>query len=127
MSKVRENIINLIKKPKTPVVKPPMHVSTFTKAIKKEIASQKKCHQTMGCPEVKRNDPSQFLKKQTRKIIRPFVGKIKILNNSTCKTIRVLTPSIWALVALIAQILGVLKLCRAHRPMLKYYIVKNLE
>jgi len=30
----------------------------------------------MGYAEVKVNEPSEFLKKNTRKVIRPFVGKI---------------------------------------------------
>jgi len=82
MSKLRENIIHLIRKPKTPVVKPPIHISIFNKAIKQEMNLRKKCHQTMGYAEVKLNGPSKFLKKQTRKVIRPFIGNIKNLNNS---------------------------------------------
>jgi len=77
MIEVQENIKLLIRKPKTPVIKPPMHCSVFNKSIKREYRSNRGCHQTMGYAEVKPNQPSKFLKKHTRKVIRPFVGKIK--------------------------------------------------
>jgi len=79
MSEGQENIKYLIHRPKTPVVKPPMHRSVFNKSIKREYKSNRGCHQTMGYAEVKPNQPSKFLKKHTRIVIRPFVGKIKKL------------------------------------------------
>jgi len=83
MSEGQENIKYLIQRPKTPVVKPPMHRSVFNKSIKREYKSNRGCHQTMGYAEVKPNQPSKFLKKHTRKVIRPFVGKTK---NKDCFT-----------------------------------------
>ncbi|KAL5237823.1 hypothetical protein ACI65C_005233 [Semiaphis heraclei] len=54
-----------------------MHRSVFNKSIKREYRSNRGCHQTMGYAEVKPNQPSKFLKKHTRKVIRPFVGTNK--------------------------------------------------
>jgi len=76
MSEYQENIRYLIQRPKTPVIKTPMHRSICSKSIQREFKLNKGCHQTMGYAEVKVNGPSQFLKKNTRKVIRPFVGKI---------------------------------------------------
>lgn len=83
----QENIKYLIKRPKTPVVKPPMHRSVFNKSINREYKSNRSCHQTMGYAEVKPNQPSKFLRKHTRKVMRPFVGKIKNKDYSTYNTI----------------------------------------
>ncbi|XP_025198161.1 enkurin-like [Melanaphis sacchari] len=77
MSKDQENIKYLIQRPKTPVIKPPMHRSIFNKAIKRDYRLNRNCHQTMGYAEVKFNHPSKFLKKHTRIVKRPFVGNIK--------------------------------------------------
>lgn len=76
MSEYQENIKYLIQRPKTPVIKPPMHRSIFNKSIQREFKLNKGCHQTMGYAEFKGSGPSEFLKKNTRKVIRPFVGKI---------------------------------------------------
>lgn len=76
MSEYQENIKYLIQRPKTPMIKPPMHRSIFNKSIQREFKLNKGCHQTMGYAEVKGSEPSEFLKKNTRKVIRPFVGKI---------------------------------------------------
>lgn len=77
MSKHQENIKNLIQRPKTPVIKPPMHRSMYHNSLKREFNLNRSCHQTMGYAEVKLNRPFEFLKKQTRKVTRPYVGKIK--------------------------------------------------
>ncbi|CAI6356745.1 unnamed protein product [Macrosiphum euphorbiae] len=77
MSEYQENIKYLIQRPKTPVIKPPMHRSIFNKSIQREFKLNKGCHQTMGYAEVKVNEPSEFLKKNTRKVIRPFVENTK--------------------------------------------------
>ncbi|CAI6355105.1 unnamed protein product [Macrosiphum euphorbiae] len=77
MSEGQENIKFLIQRPKTPVVKPPMHRSVFNKSIKRDYKSNRGCHQTMGYAEIKPNQPSKFLKKHTRMVIRPFVGTKK--------------------------------------------------
>lgn len=76
MSNYQENIKYLIQRPKTPVIKPPMHRSMFNSSIRREFKLNKGCHQTMGYAKVKVNEPSEFLKKKSRKVIRPFVGKI---------------------------------------------------
>jgi len=76
MSNYQENIKYLIQRPKTPVIKPPMHRSMFNNSIRREFQLNRGCHQTMGYAEVKVNEPSEFLKKKSRKVIRPFVGKI---------------------------------------------------
>lgn len=78
MDKCQENIRFLIPRPKTPVVKPPMHRSVYTESVKRAIDSNKCCHQTMGYAEVKLNPPSKFLKAHSRKVIRPFVGEISL-------------------------------------------------
>ncbi|XP_022162837.1 enkurin-like [Myzus persicae] len=77
MNEYQENIKYLIQRPKTPVIKPAMHRSIFNKSIQREFKLNKGCHQTMGYAEVKVNGPCQFLKKNTRKVIRPFVDNTK--------------------------------------------------
>ncbi|VVC38184.1 Enkurin domain [Cinara cedri] len=77
MNKCRENIKNLIPKPITPVIKPPMYRSVFTESVKRVYNSNKDCHRTMGYAEVQLDPPTQFLKKNTRQVIRPFVEKYK--------------------------------------------------
>ncbi|KAE9525086.1 hypothetical protein AGLY_014500 [Aphis glycines] len=77
MSNYQENIKYLIQRPKTPVIKPPMHRSMFNSSIRREFKLNKGCHQTMGYAEVKVNEPSEFLKKKSRKVIRPFVENTK--------------------------------------------------
>ena len=69
-----ENIACLIKKPKTPIIKPPLHRSMYLESVKKAINSKKECHKTMGYTDMK-IDPKQFLKKNTRKVIKPTVEK----------------------------------------------------
>lgn len=69
-----ENIRFLIKKPKTPIIKPPMHRSIFTEAIKRDYKTNKQCHKTMGYAKIPLNPPSEYLKKHTRVVMRPFVG-----------------------------------------------------
>ncbi|KAL4105115.1 hypothetical protein QTP88_020387 [Uroleucon formosanum] len=90
MSENQENIKYLIKRPKTPVVKPPMHRSVFNKSVNREYKSNRGCHQTMGYAEVKPNQPSKFLRKHTRKVIRPFVGTTK--NTTFTKTSNAFNP-----------------------------------
>jgi len=75
MSKFQENIKHLIPRPKTPVIKPPMYRSVYTESVRKTYKSNNNCHKTMGYAEIELDPPSQFLKKQTRKEMRPFVGK----------------------------------------------------
>ncbi|XP_025207524.1 enkurin-like [Melanaphis sacchari] len=77
MSNYQENIKYLIQRPKTPVIKPSMHRSMFNNSIRREFKLNKGCHQTMGYAEVKVNEPSEFLKKNSRKVIRPFVENVK--------------------------------------------------
>jgi len=77
MSKFQENIKHLIPRPKTPVVKPPMYRSIYTEAVRRTYKSNNNLHKTMGYAEVELDPPSQFLKKHTRKEIRPFVGNVK--------------------------------------------------
>lgn len=74
-AKSPENIKHLIPRPKTPVVKPPMHRSVYTESVKRTYRANRDCHRTMGYAEVRLNPPSQFLKKHTRRVTRPFVGK----------------------------------------------------
>lgn len=76
MSKFQENIKHLIPRPKTPVVKPPMYRSIYTESVRRTYKSNNNRHKTMGYAEVKLDPPSQFLKKHTRKEMRPFVGKV---------------------------------------------------
>lgn len=78
MNKCLENIKYLIPRPDTPEIKPPMHRSIFTESIKRSMKSNKRCHQTMGYAQVPLDPPSQFLKKHTRKVVRPFVGKFPV-------------------------------------------------
>lgn len=84
MNKDQENIKYLVQKPKTPVIKPPTYRSIYSKSIKREYNLNRGCHQTMGFAEVKLNRPSEFLKKQTRKVMRPFVGKIHDISAYHC-------------------------------------------
>lgn len=79
MNNYQENIKYLIQRPKIPVIKPPMHRSMFNSSIRREFKLNKGCHQPMGYAEVKVNEPSEFLKKKSRKVIRPFVSKISKL------------------------------------------------
>lgn len=75
-NRCQENIRHLIPKPETPVIKPPMYRSIYTESVKKTYKSNKGCHRTMGYAEVQLDPPTQFLKKHTRKMLRPFVGKV---------------------------------------------------
>ncbi|VVC29824.1 Enkurin domain [Cinara cedri] len=77
MDECRENIKNLIPKPIVAVVKPPMHRSVFTESVKRGYNMNKDCHRTMGYAKVHLDPPSQFLKKNTRIVIRPSVEKVK--------------------------------------------------
>lgn len=69
-----ENVQCLVKRPKTPIYKPPMHRSMFLDSVKREINAKKECHKTMGVADIK-VDPKQFLRKNSRKVIKPFVEK----------------------------------------------------
>lgn len=80
MSKFQENIKHLIPRPKTPVVKPPMYRSIYTESVRRTYKSNNNCHKTMGYAEVELDPPSQFLKKHTRKEMRPFVE----INKTKC-------------------------------------------
>lgn len=75
MSKFQENIKHLIPRPKTPVVKQPMYRSIYTESVRRTYKSNNNCHKTMGYAEVELYPPSEFLKKHSRKEMRPFVGK----------------------------------------------------
>lgn len=71
-----ENIKNIIPKPITPVIKPPMYRSIFTNAVKNMHKTNLGCHQTMGYAKVQLNPPSKFLKKYSKKMTKSnFVGK----------------------------------------------------
>ncbi|XP_050442625.1 enkurin [Adelges cooleyi] len=74
----QENIKRLIPRPKTPVVKPPMYRSVYTDSIRRAFKANKDCHRTMGYAEVQLDPPTRFLKKHTRKVVRPFVEKTKV-------------------------------------------------
>lgn len=76
MANKQENIRCLYQTPVIPVPKPPMYYSPFTESVKREYKLNRDCHRTMGVAKVQLNSPSQFLKKNTRKVIRPYVGKI---------------------------------------------------
>ncbi|XP_022171486.1 enkurin-like [Myzus persicae] len=80
MSKFQENIKHLIPRPKTPVVKPPMYRSIYTESVRRTHKSNNNCHKTMGYAEVELDPPSQFLKKHTRKDMRPSVE----INKTRC-------------------------------------------
>ncbi|KAF0765835.1 enkurin-like [Aphis craccivora] len=80
MSKFQENIKHLIPRPKTPVVKPPMYRSIYTESVRRTYKSNNNLHKTMGYAEVELDPPSQFLKKHTRKEMRPFVE----INKTKC-------------------------------------------
>ncbi|XP_060870603.1 enkurin-like [Metopolophium dirhodum] len=80
MSKFQENIKHLIPRPKTPVVKPPMYRSIYTESVRRTYKSNNNCHKTMGYAEVELDPPSQFLKKHTRKEMKPFVE----INKTKC-------------------------------------------
>ncbi|XP_026818303.1 enkurin-like [Rhopalosiphum maidis] len=88
MSNYQENIKYLIQRPKTPVIKPPIHRSMFNNSIRREFQLNKRCHQTMGYAEVKVNEPSEFLKKKSRKVIRPFVEKTKTSDKNPVQCLR---------------------------------------
>ncbi|VVC36748.1 Enkurin domain [Cinara cedri] len=77
MKKCEENIKFIIPKPITPIIKPPRYHSIFTESVKRRFNSIKDCHRTMGYAKVHLDPPSQFLKKNTRKVIRPSVEKVK--------------------------------------------------
>ncbi|XP_050531009.1 enkurin-like [Daktulosphaira vitifoliae] len=78
MTQYNENISRLIVIPEPPVVKPPMYRSVFTDSIKMSFKCNKTCHKTMGYAEIQLNSPSEFLKKHSRKVVRPFVEINKV-------------------------------------------------
>ncbi|KAL4113086.1 hypothetical protein QTP88_016776 [Uroleucon formosanum] len=80
MSKFQENIKHLIPRPKTPVVKQPMYRSIYTESVRRTYKSNNNCHKTMGYAEVELYPPSEFLKKHSRKEMRPFVE----INKTKC-------------------------------------------
>jgi hypothetical protein len=80
MNRCQENIKYLIPKPETPVIKPPMYRSVYTESVKNAYKSNKGCHRTMGYAEIQLDPPTQFLKKHTRKVLRPCVGKVHIVS-----------------------------------------------
>ncbi|XP_050546691.1 enkurin-like isoform X2 [Daktulosphaira vitifoliae] len=73
MNSCKENVTRLIPIPKSPVVKPPIYRSMYTDSIKKTFKINKDCHRTMGHAQIHLNPPSVFLKKHTRKTIKPLV------------------------------------------------------
>lgn len=75
MSKCQENIKKLIPRPKTPPIKTSMYRSVHTESIKKSYKSNKDDHRTMGYAEIRLEPPKRFLKKHTRKPLKPSVGK----------------------------------------------------
>ncbi|XP_025419208.1 enkurin [Sipha flava] len=77
MNRCQENIKYLIPKPETPVIKPPMYRSVYTESVKNAYKSNKGCHRTMGYAEIQLDPPTQFLKKHTRKVLRPCVETLK--------------------------------------------------
>uniref|UniRef100_A0A2S2QQB4 Enkurin n=1 Tax=Sipha flava TaxID=143950 RepID=A0A2S2QQB4_9HEMI len=74
-----ENIKFSIPRPITPVIKPPMYRSIFSNSVKTTYKTNRDCHRTMGYAEVPLKSPTQFLKKNTRKVTRPFVEKTTYL------------------------------------------------
>lgn len=64
----------------TPVAKPPLYRSAFMKSLraKSRQHSDHHHHRTMGYSEVPLKPPSQFLKKNSRKVTIPNVGKLRV-------------------------------------------------
>lgn len=79
MNNYQENIRHLIPRLETPIIKTSMYRSVHTELIKKSYKSNKDRHRTMGYAEIQLDPPTQFLKKHTRKIMKPSVGKKTIL------------------------------------------------
>lgn len=69
-----EDIRNLIYQAPPPDEKFPMYHSKFSKKVREDTKKVKSCHKTFGYAEVPLDPPSNFLKKKTRMVRRPFVG-----------------------------------------------------
>lgn len=69
-----EDIRNLIYQAPLPDEKFPMYHSKFSKKVREDTKKVKSCHKTFGYAEVPLDPPSNFLKKKTRMVRRPFVG-----------------------------------------------------
>lgn len=70
-----EDIRNLIYQAPPPDEKFPMYHSKFSKKVREDTKKVKSCHKTFGYAEVPLDPPSNFLKKKTRIVRRPFVGE----------------------------------------------------
>lgn len=71
-----EDIRNLIYQAPPPDEKFPMYHSKFSKKVREDTKKVKSCHKTFGYAEVPLDPPSNFLKKKTRMVRRPFVGTV---------------------------------------------------
>lgn len=70
-----EDIRNLIYQEPPKEEKCPIYHSKFSKKVREDAKKDIACHKTFGYAEVPLDPPTQFLKKKTRIVIRPLVGK----------------------------------------------------
>lgn len=76
MEPSHESIQHLLFREEPKEIKFPMYRSKFSSKVREEEKRRKLCHQTMGFPsDYPRTPPEDFLKKRTRMVRRPVVGK----------------------------------------------------
>lgn len=81
-----EDIRNLIYRAPPPDEKFPMYHSKFSKKVREDTKKVKSCHKTFGYAEVPLDPPSNFLKKKTRMVRRPFVGMHSLICTGLSKS-----------------------------------------